>query len=209
MAKYVYRVAAAAALAAVSLTACGGGSDSGSGKIEGAKDTPDKPKASASAVPQGDLIDLPDDAKVEVAADKTGDKKKDAVLAAQADILTAQYQLFTDLDPKSPLIPRYIAPSLQQNMMTQVSDAKRENWTVTGKVRYYDRKVKYLTANAAEISYCEDQSKSFSKSTKTHKVKRTPTTAKSFVAFYSVLEKNKNGQWQVSMYEGKPAAKCR
>ncbi|MET9219682.1 hypothetical protein ABZX65_13105 [Streptomyces sp. NPDC003300] len=200
--------------ALVTLTACGGSDDSASDKII---DTPSSqsapsPTASATASPvtsaTAEPMDfhLPSDIKVVIDADATGDAAKDAVLHGQADTLTARQKLYVDLDPASNVLKAYFSGQARSFYAEQIAKRKKEGRTVTGTYRYYDRKVTAVTADTAVVTYCEDQSKAYSKDIKTGEVLRTAPTADDYRLYTATLLRNAAGVWQLDSFQGKAAA---
>ncbi|MEW2520131.1 hypothetical protein [Actinacidiphila alni] len=204
-----------AVTAALTLTACGGSDDSGSDRItdgtvspSARATTPSATGPAASSAPTASPVDfhLPSDIKVLIDADTTGDAAKDAVLHAQADTLTARQKLYVDLDPGSAVLKAYFSGQARAFYAEQIATRKKEGHTVTGTYRYYDRKVTAVTSDTAVVSYCEDQSKAYSKDVKTGTVLRTTPSPDDYRLYTATLLKNAGGIWQLDSFQGKADA---
>jgi hypothetical protein len=204
-------VTAFAAGAALLLTACGN-SDASSGTIKGAQmGTSPSASPSASAGPAATAhFDIPPDIKTIIDADATGDKNKDAVLQAQANAQLAFLQAAAHMDPQSPALSVYYAGSARSFYVQEITQAKGQGASITGTFRYYNRRVKSYSNGASVVTYCEDQSKAFSKDAKTGVVHRTDPSPSDYSFYTAVLLKNEFGQWQVNTLNAQDgASECR
>ncbi|MFG2953585.1 hypothetical protein ACGF5O_07640 [Streptomyces sp. NPDC048291] len=215
---------AAVGLMAVSLLAgCGGSSDDGAKAADKASSAPTttgasaspspspSPSASASASSDGrPKITLPSDVTLTFEGGKTGDAVKDAVLADGAEMTRAVDAAIAGTDPKGEAMGYYTTGKALEASVSWVAEFKKADVTITGVVRYYDRKVTLESKTSAVLTYCGDESKGFSKDKKTNKVNRTPVTKDSYVTYNTRLDKNSDGVWQTSqIISSRGAAQCR
>ncbi|NEB19206.1 hypothetical protein [Streptomyces coelicoflavus] len=212
--------AAAALTTAVALllTACGGGSDSddsGKDEIAGA-DTGASASASASPSPSasGDGVDrpeikLPADVKNVFEGTKTGDPVKDAVLADNERMINSIDEAITVDAEEHPALKFYSKDNALVAAATYVQSFYEGGTTWTGSTRYYDREVTLSGDNAATVTYCGDETESYSKDRKTKKVKKTPGDADDYVSYNARMEKNADGVWQtVNVVSERGSEKC-
>ncbi|KAB1144178.1 hypothetical protein F7R91_22740 [Streptomyces luteolifulvus] len=205
------RTAAAGLLVAVaiSVTGCSSDSDDGSGgeKIEGAgsgKSASPSSTASEPAEKNAPTFAFPSDLRVSVERDQTGDATKDAILRDAAYSAQANIEAFAKGDAKSANLSRYLGGSAFTYWSQQVADFKKDGLTLTGEYRYYDFKVTDVAnAKTAAATYCEDQSKAFSKEIKSKKVLRTKASDKSYVLYTLQVAKDAAGDWQVTQQSWK------
>ncbi|EPH45948.1 hypothetical protein STRAU_0985 [Streptomyces aurantiacus JA 4570] len=197
-------VAALTTAAALSLSACGGGDGNSKGdeKIEGAGSTASE-KASPSAKASDDGIDrpeveLPDGDKLVFSPDTLGDAKSDAVLRDNANYLRAIDEAIGKRNPKSKTVAFYSKDSAYLGSVDWISGFVKDGTTVTGTVRYYDRKVSFSKDGSAGLTYCADETKGYTKNVKTQKVNVTKATKNSYVAYNDRLRKNDQGVWQTT-----------
>ncbi|MEU9067860.1 hypothetical protein AB0D60_13365 [Streptomyces sp. NPDC048306] len=209
---------AAAALTAVALllTACGGGSDSddsGKDEIAGA-DTGASASASPSPSVSEDGVDrpeikLPADVKNVFEGSKTGDPVKDAVLADNQRMIDSIDEAITVDAEEHPALKFYSKDNALVAAATYVQSFYEGGTTWTGTTRYYDREVTLDGKNAATVTYCGDETESYSKDRKTKKVKKTPGDADDYVSYNARMEKNSEGVWQtVNVVSERGAEKC-
>ncbi|MFG3100145.1 hypothetical protein ACGFZL_06460 [Streptomyces sp. NPDC048182] len=202
------RTTTAAALlttATLFLSACGGSSDGSSDKdvIEGA-DTSTTPSASPTPTAPADGIDRP---RVKLPAgdimvfdpETTGDSRTNAVLRDNAEYLRAIDEAIDDQNPKSEALSFYSKDASYLASVEWVGGFVKDGNTVTGTVRYFDRKVAFSKDGSAGLTYCADESKGFTKDIKTGKVDVTPVSKNSYVFYNERLRKNKAGVWQTTM----------
>jgi hypothetical protein len=214
-------VTAACTLAAVALllTGCGGG---GSSAITGASQPPPgtaagapggatTPPASPTATaPSAPVFHFPPDVKVVVDPDVTGDAVKDAILRDQGNGLRAIYLALAKLDTRSPGLAQYLAQDAAKTWDDSVGWGRTYHRSVTGTVRFYDREVTVKDQKTAGVSFCEDQSRSYDKDSKTGKVFTTQPSASDFVFHMAQMIKASDGTWQMATYKSqRGAARCR
>ncbi|MFE1035013.1 hypothetical protein ACFW40_24345 [Streptomyces sp. NPDC058807] len=195
--------AALTAVAALSLSACGGGEESseGSDKIAGA-DTGGEASTSASPSASGSAerpkITLPPDVKDVFTPEKTGDAAKDAVLRDNAEFVKAMDAAIVAGDPEFPALEFYTEGEAAAAAHDWVKGYVDGGLAITGTVRYYDRKVEVNSENSAAIGYCADESKAYDKVIKTGEVKRTVASENSYVAYTGQLRLNDDGVWETT-----------
>ncbi|MFG2790559.1 hypothetical protein [Streptomyces sp. NPDC048419] len=194
---------ALAATAAVLLTACGGGSDNSKND---AKTAVSKPKSETSASPRAKTssstdrpaITFPSDAKNVFDDRKTDDKTKAAILADSALSINAVDEAIFKGSTGTKALGFYNTGKALNSSITYVQGYIDDADTWIGETRYFDRRVTLSGADKAYVTYCSDESKSFIKNKKTHKVDRTPTTANSYVLYHTVLNRSAEGTWQTT-----------
>lgn len=193
--------------ASLTLTACGGDSDSGSDdkdEIKGAETSSKAPptaKASPSPTPIDDGIDrpkitLPGDVKNVFEDSQTGDPKKDAVLADNAHGINAIDEAITSGDTKRPGLKFYLKDAGLLSALEYIQTYYDAGVTFTGTTRYYNRKVTFLKDGSALVNYCSDESKSNSVNKKTGEVKKNNPGPRNYGYYTERLEKNELGVWQ-------------
>jgi hypothetical protein len=210
------RTAPAAALTAAALillTACGGGGgNSGSDKIQATQPASTKPSASpsASTTPgvQRPVITFPAYAKNVFEDQPTGDPKKDAVLADNAQSVNSVDDAIFRHTLDSPALRFYNKGSALQGALDYVRGyvAKNDSWA--GTTRFFKRQVTFRSDGAASLICCSDESKSWITNPK-KTVHHTPATADSYVLYNARLEKNVQGVWQtVNVLSKRRAPEC-
>jgi hypothetical protein len=208
--------AALTAVAALSLSACGSGDDSSkdNDKIAGA-DTGDSsstsasPSASASDSAARPTVKLPSDVKLTFTPEETGDSVKDAVLRDNAEVIRAIDAAIIARDPKLPALELYTDGEGAAAAYEWVKGYVDAGLTITGTVRYFDRKVKVKSKNSAAVGYCADESKGYDKVIKTGKLKGTEVSKSSYVAYTAQVSLNKDGIWELTKISGtRGAAAC-
>ncbi|GAA2140060.1 hypothetical protein [Streptomyces synnematoformans] len=194
-----------AALAATSLllTACG--SDDGGGgdddKIKGADDAssaPPSPKESEKGVERPE-IDFPSYAKNEFEGPTTGDPKKDAVLADNAERINsiddAIFKGTTDTEALSFYSTGEALVSAKEFIDGYIE--ANDKWA--GVTRYFDRTVSFRDDGAAVVIYCSDESGSvISQNPESEKLPDEPGSARAYVLYNTRLEQNEDGVWQTT-----------
>jgi len=194
------RVAALSAAALVLLTACGGGGgDDGSDKIQGATSTTPSATPTISATTSGaerPVITFPSYAKNVFEDQQTGDPKKDAVLADDAQGVNSVDDAIFRRTLDSSALRFYNTGTALQNALTYIKGYLDKNDSWAGTTRYFDRKVTFGDDGSASVVYCADESKSWITHPNTP-VTHTPATADSYVLYNDRLEKNEQGVWQI------------
>ncbi|MFI8852084.1 hypothetical protein [Streptomyces sp. 891-h] len=216
-------LAAAAVAAALLLAGCGGGDDGDSkgDKIEGADDAGQKsspgPEKSESGSEKKEPdfrtsdIELPDDVKLVFDWDQPSDPEKAAALDGAADYMRALMHGTVKQDPKDPVLAKYVVPlqTAQEFAQTKIKMDVDKGYTVTGQERYYKSEVGDVTEQKlAEVSFCMDQSKFFSKKIKTGKVLRTKESASSYLRLTLVMQAPEKSQqpWKARTFEAEEKA---
>jgi hypothetical protein len=196
--------AALTATAALLLTACGGssGEDKANDKIAGA-DTGTTASASPSASVSADGVDrpevtLPEGDNLVFDPETTGDVKADAVLKDNAEYLRAIDEAIGKQDPKAESVAFYSKDSAYVGSVQWISGFVKDGITVTGTVRFFDRKVTISEDGSAALTYCADESKGYTKDVKTGKVNVTEATKDSYVFYNDRLRRNDKGVWQTT-----------
>ncbi|MEU6992382.1 hypothetical protein ABZ953_17195 [Streptomyces sp. NPDC046465] len=213
---------ALAAVAVVSLSACGGsdgdakdsdkiaGADSGSGSGSGDKQSK-SPSAGASddgvARPE---VKLPKGVKNVFEGGKTGDPKKDAVLADNARWVDSLIEAVTVQAKDHPALKFYAAGDGLISSAEYIQGFQEKKKTFVGTIRYYDRKVTFLKDGVAAVSYCKDGTKTYPKDLKTGTVDRSIKASPSDYAFVNTrVKKNGKGVWQTDSVTSTTASeKC-
>ncbi|MBJ6620891.1 hypothetical protein [Streptomyces sp. DHE17-7] len=199
-------IAAAALTAAVTLllSGCGGSDseDSGKDEIAGA-DTGASASASPSPSASADVVDrpevsLPKGDNLVFAPETAGDAKADAVLKDNAEYLRAIDEAIGEQNPKSEAVAFYSKDSAYLGSVEWISGFVKDGVTVTGTVRYFDRKVSFSKDGSAGLVYCADESKGYTKDVKTGKVNVTEASKDSYVLYNDRLRKNDKGVWQTT-----------
>ncbi|WP_406218377.1 hypothetical protein [Streptomyces decoyicus] len=203
--------AALVASASLVLTACGGGDDSPKAAegIPGA-DEGKRQSASPTAKPSVDpnaknRPTLKADAglKAEFEGWSSKDRKiNDILLDGKFQVLAVNSGIFK-LDPHAPELAFYNEGAALESAQEWVSRFKSENHTLTGRVRYYDPRVKFLGKTYVSLSYCSDESKAFSKEIKSGKTLTTTPSAKSYVLNVTGMRKGSEGIWKTNSLSAK------
>jgi hypothetical protein len=202
------------ASAALLLTACGSDDKSkDNDKIAGADQEGGKKSTSPSASPSEDSgrpeIKLPADLTMTFEDPRTGDATKKAVLADNAERMRAVNASITGTDPKGEAVSYYNTGKALEAAVTWVGEFKDAGLTLTGRVRYYDRRVTLKDKTTATLSFCADESKGYSKKKANGKINKTPATKNSYVLYNTQLAKNSGGTWQTSqIISTRGAAQC-
>ncbi|MGW1896658.1 hypothetical protein ACWCQB_04205 [Streptomyces hirsutus] len=206
------------ATAALTLSACGGGDegsaeDKDSDKIVGADTGGEKSappsESSASAAEGRPKIELPPDVTLVFEGEKTGDQVKDAVLADNAERMRAVDAAIAGTDTNGEALAFYNTGKALEAALSWVNQFEEAGATMTGEVRYYDRKVTIEGEKSAVLIFCADESKGFSKDKKTNKVHKTSVTKNSYVLYNTKLDKSAEGVWQTSqIVSSRGAAQC-
>ncbi|MBZ6079995.1 hypothetical protein KVH15_02945 [Streptomyces olivaceus] len=189
------------ATAALTLSACG--SDDGTAKrdekTQRADEGSDQPVSPDSSVAAGrPRIKLPEDLTLVFEGSGTEGPEQDAVLADNAERMRAVDAAIAAADPGSEALGFYNTGKALEAAVSWVGQFQEANATVTGEVRYFDRRVTLKDESSAALTFCADESKGFSKDRKTGKVAKTPVTQNSYVLYDTRLDRNTDGVWQTS-----------
>ncbi|EST30591.1 hypothetical protein M878_17905 [Streptomyces roseochromogenus subsp. oscitans DS 12.976] len=134
---------------------------------------------------------------------------KDAALADSAERMRAVDAAITGTDPKGEALAYYNTGKALEAALSWVAQFQKADATITGEVRYYDRKVMLKSKTSASLTFCADESKGFSKDEKTHKIAKTPVTKNGYVLYNTRLDKNSDGVWRTSqIISARGAAQC-
>ena len=201
--------------AVLSLSACGGSDDGGSkgnDKIEGAG-SGDEKRESPSPTASDDGIDrpeikLPKGVKNVFEGGKTGDAKKDAVLADNERRINSIDEAITVDAEKHPALKFYSSGDALLSAADYVQGFYKEGRSFEGTTRYFDRQVTFLKSGAVAVTYCVDETKSYPKDRKTGKVDKSIPASKDDYAFYNTrVKKNAKGVWQTESVTSTSGAK--
>ncbi|MGH4032800.1 hypothetical protein ACQB60_28135 [Actinomycetota bacterium Odt1-20B] len=207
--------AALTAAAVLSLSACGSGGDSkdkDSDKIAGA-DSGKSKSASPSASASDDGVDrpeikLPKDVKNVYEGSKTGDPKKDAVLADNARRIDSIDEAITVDAKNHPALKFYSSGDALLTAADYVQGFYKDGRSWVGTTRYFNREVTFFKSGTAAVTYCVDETKSYPKDRKTGKVDKSIPASKDDYAFYNTrLRKNPKGVWVTESVTSKTGAK--
>ncbi|BBA97461.1 hypothetical protein RVR_3221 [Actinacidiphila reveromycinica] len=209
-------VAATGTLAATALlAACGGGDhDDKIASSPTPSATTASPATPASSTPEADpsapTFDFPSDVTIKIDPDTTGDATKDAVLRDQAYGLDATYLAISKLDEKLPVFTNYVIEGASEMWSESIASGRKNHRTVTGTVHFYDRKVTISSSTTAGVTFCEDQSASYDKDSKTGKVYTTTPSVNDFLSHSVFMRKDKAGTWRIATYNSqRGAARCK
>ncbi|MFI6087469.1 hypothetical protein [Streptomyces sp. NPDC051218] len=202
------------AAAVLSLSACGGGDGDSkeNDKIAGAGSGDEKRESPSPRVSDDGIerpsIKLPKDVKHVFEGGKTGDPKKDAILADNERRIASLDEAITVDAEEHPALKFYSSGNALLSAADYVQGFYKRGKTFVGTSRYYDREVTFLKDGAAAVTYCEDTSKTYPKDRKTGKVDRSIPESDQDYAFYNTrLEKNEDGVWQTTSVLTTTAAK--
>ena len=211
------RVGAAALVTAASLllTACGADSKSDSERgIDGAQQSSSSTSSPPSATPKDDGVDrpeitLPKDVDNTFEPKKTGDPKKDAVLADNERSINSIDEIITSGDTKRPGLRFYSKGTALESALTYIQSFFDAGVTFTGTTRYYNREVTFLKSGGAVVTYCSDETKAYSENRKTGEVRKTPGSPDDYTFYNARMEKNSAGVWQsANVISNEAAKKC-
>lgn len=193
------------------LASCGSSESKSPDKIAGVSTSAPSATASPTATASAgrSTISLPADLTLIFDPTRTGDAKKDAVLADNAQYVRSVDAAIVANNPKDPLLSLYSSGRALEGAVSWVQQFKKANWTVTGIVRYYDRKVTLSADGSATLVYCSDESKGYGRDRKTGRVQVTKPSKTDFVIYNTRLDKNVQGIWQTTeILSQRGAAQC-
>ncbi len=140
----------------------------------------------------------------------TGDATKDAVLKDGEQYIRAYTRAAAAHDLKDPAYLFYARDDALTYAHDQISQNISKDWAPTGLDRYYSAAVSLVAGGSATLSFCEDQSKNYSKDLKTGKVLVTTPSIGDFYQYNLLLFKDaSDGVWQTSKITVLEAPKCR
>lgn len=197
------------------LAGCGSGDDGKDDKISGAQNSKDDKKSPGPAKDKsedqaGDFttsdIKLPKDLKLTFDWEKPSDPDKAAALDGAADYMRALMHGTVKQNPKDPVLTEHTVPmqSAQQYGTSTIKMDVEDKYTVTGAERYYDETVgDTVQGKLAEVTFCSNQSKLFSKEIESGKVLRTKPSDEDYLHFSIVMQKpSKAGSpWRARSFE--------
>ncbi|MFB6598141.1 hypothetical protein [Streptomyces diastaticus] len=209
---------ALATATALLLTGCGGESSDPDDKIAGAGENSAEASASPGEKGAGDGIDRPEmefpgDVKFKFAWQKPSEAKEAAVLDDTEQYLRSIIYGITEQDPHSSPYKFYTVPLSQAATYAedQIKQAKEAGHTVSGVQQFPSAQVKLSGTRTASVTYCQDESKFYSKNVKGGKVKVTEPSENSYYSFTLVLEAPTSGKgpWRAKAITGKQGvAEC-
>lgn len=196
-------VAVFVAAACLLLSACGGsegeGDSRGADGTEGAGEVSPSPSASASEARRDPPeITLPSYARNEFEGQVTGDPKKDAVLADNAERINsiddAIFKGTADTKALSYYSSGEALLSAKEFIRRYVDDG--EKWA--GTTRYFDREVTFRDDGSAAVVYCADESQSWITQDPEQKrdIADGPGPDDAYVLYNTRLEQNEKGVWR-------------
>jgi len=204
---------AAALAASLLLGACGsdGGSDD---KIDGAKGegkeaakspSPSKSSGDGAGRRAPEEIKLAKDAKNVFEDAKTGDPKKDEVLADNQARINVVDRIITTGKSANDL-KLYTDGQALIDATKYIEEYTNDQYSWAGVTRYYNQKVKILNSSTAQVSYCVDDSKANDKNLKTGKLDPYESDDKRDTLETSRMRRSKSGIWQAYFSQTKRGA---
>ncbi|MFE9371786.1 hypothetical protein ACFYM2_18720 [Streptomyces sp. NPDC006711] len=203
------------------LTGCGGGSKGAAsakstGVASGAASasTLSSTAPSASAAPVADAANrpkvvLPPGNVLTFDPERSGDSVKDAILTDNAEYLKAIVEAIGKQEPTSRSVAYYSVDAALIGDAQWISGFVKDDTTLTGTVRYFDRQVTVNEDGTAELTYCGDETQGFTKDRKTGKVDVTPPDKDSYISYVTGLRKSDKGVWQTTRVRSvRGDAKC-
>jgi hypothetical protein len=193
-------------IAALLLTACGGGGSDSADKIQ-PSDSGTQSATATSASPTATVSDnvnrpstaLPKDLTMVFDWPKTGNATKDAVLNDAEQYVRGYNRAAAAHNLKDPAYQFYSRDDALTYARDQIKVTSDNGWAPTGYDRYYSAAVSNVSADSATLSFCEDQTKTYSKVVKTGKVLLTSPSSEDFAQFNLLLFKDTtDGVWQSS-----------
>ncbi|MGP3922311.1 hypothetical protein [Streptomyces sp. 8N616] len=193
--------AACAVAAAMMLAACSGGEDKPKDdKIAGAESSDTStPSASPTADGARPNTELPEDLRMVFEWNKTGKPAADAVFADAEQYFRGLKRASVNHDLKDPAYSFYSRDEGLSYAIKQIKLNIEGGLAPTGTDRYFNGKVAVFEKGSAGLVTCRDQSKLYSKNTKSGKVEKTdPKDERNFVLYNLGLRKDPKGVWKVS-----------
>jgi hypothetical protein len=205
--------AVAAASAELLLAACGGGGSDDAKHVAAPTSPPPTSKPSASSSPKpGQLPStaLPKDLTMTFAWPATGNTTKDAVLHDAEQYVRAYNRAASLNSLKDPAYQFYSRDQGLTYAQAQIKANIDGGWAPTGLDRYDSATVALVSATSATVSFCEDQSKNYSKELKTGKVHLTTPSIEDYYRYNLLLFKDAaNEVWLTSRITVLEAPSCK
>lgn len=198
------------ALAALVLAGCG--SEAAAPPETGQAGGP-TPANSGEAKDDRPDISLPGDAVMVVDKGQPSEAAHQPALDDAFRFLQAMRHGIVAQDPDDAAYQYYSTAGAARYARGQIEQWVKGGWTPTGKDQYYDTGTSSVgEGKGVLVTFCRDQSQTFSKSLESGEVHRTEKSPKSFQK-YSVLMREKQGEsgvWQAGRIEVQGEAKeCR
>ncbi|MEV6317392.1 hypothetical protein [Streptomyces sp. NPDC051776] len=209
--RHLPAAAALAACAAVLLSGCGSSDTKAKDRNvkEARKEDTAAPTASASDDAKRPKITLPKDDIQIFEGRKTGDPRKDAVLADNEQRVRAIDAAIIKGDAGYEPVYFYSKGDAAISAAKWIKSVVDDGWSVTGTVRFYKHDVTFRKNGTARLAYCGDESKWFGKNRKTEKIAKTPVDKQSYVFYDTSLQRSKLGVWQTTdVYSQRGAQHC-
>ncbi|WP_371791079.1 hypothetical protein OG285_13635 [Streptomyces sp. NBC_01471] len=208
MARRTPTIAAALAVsAALLLTACGGSSDDASkDKIKGADEGTKSPSASASSSTANGRPDVsvPSDLHLNFTFDKPADAAKAAAVDDAENYIRALKHGIVKQNPNDPAYQFYSGPVAARYAKSQIQAWMKGGWTPTGTDRYFDAQADSIgKSKSVLVTFCRNQTKSYSKSVKTGKINYVGESPDSYQKYSLLMAPSKAGSnvWKTQQIE--------
>ncbi|MGW8380857.1 hypothetical protein [Streptomyces sp. ODS28] len=172
-------------------TACGGGESSGKNdKIAGAQSASPSEGASQGSDKEPGLK-LPDDFEVDYQWDKPGESKSAQAVANAEKYVTSIWHGVAKQNVDDPAHDHYSTGQAKSYARWVIKSNVDGGYTSTGKDRYYDLGTEAKPGrDMVAVTFCEDQSKVFSKEVKSGKTIRSKPNLKSYVEWSVLMERS-------------------
>ncbi|MET7985358.1 hypothetical protein [Streptomyces sp. NPDC005281] len=195
------------------LTACGGPNDvpKPGDRIAGAGGGGTRSASAGGATSGGrPVIRFPSDTRNVFEGQKTGDARKDAVLADNAQRINSIDDAIFQGRVNTEALGFYSAEGALDSARMFIKGYLDDGRSWTGTTRYFDRQVTFASDGSAAVVYCSDESKSFLKNRRTNKPEKTQTSADSYVLYNTRLVEDSAGVWQTTnVISKRGSAQCR
>ncbi|CAM5394097.1 hypothetical protein STENM327S_06941 [Streptomyces tendae] len=127
-------------------------------------------------------MELPSDLKLTFEGAETGDPVKDAVLADNAERMRAVDAAIAGTDPEGKALGFYNTGKALEAAVSWVGQFEKANATVTGQVRYFDRKVELRDKTSAVLTLCAERARASARTrrparSRRHRSRRTVTSS--------------------------------
>ncbi|MFF9125796.1 hypothetical protein ACF09J_21235 [Streptomyces sp. NPDC014889] len=196
--------AALTAVAALTLTACGGGGDAKSDDIKGADTATATPTVSASSGSGQPDMNLPSDLQVQFDVTRSSDTRHAAALDSAKNYILALNHGITAQDPDDPAYQFYSLGNATKYARNQIQAWVKDEWTATGTDSYYKARTDDVgTSRGVLVTMCRDQSKFYGKNVKTQKIRYTKESLDSYQEFRLFMKPPQGSEkiWKVLQIE--------